>query len=81
MPGVHDYTKFLKRGYGRATDHASNDVRVGLLTREEGFELAKSIDTEKPRMLDDYLKLVGLTEKELEDIIKSQRTGKARELP
>ena len=22
MPGVHDFTKFLKRGYGRATDHA-----------------------------------------------------------
>lgn len=81
MPGVHDYTKFLKRGYGRGTDHASNDVRVGLMTQEEGFELAKAIDTEKPKMLDEYLKLVGLTEKELEDIIKSQRTGKAKELP
>ncbi len=29
MAGVHDYTKFLKRGFGRGTDHASADVRAG----------------------------------------------------
>ena len=41
MHGMHDYTKYLKRGFGRATDHASQDVRAGIITREEGFDLIK----------------------------------------
>ena len=36
-----------KRGIGRATVHASEDARRGLITREEGFELAK-YDIQKP---------------------------------
>ena len=36
--------KFLKRGFGRGTDFASQDVRAGIITREEGFELAKEYD-------------------------------------
>jgi hypothetical protein len=81
MAGIHDYTKFLKRGFGRGTDQASLDVRAGLMTREEGFEIAKATDTKKPGKLQEYLELVGLTEDELEKIIKSQRTDKAKELP
>jgi len=81
MPGVHDYTKFLKRGFGRATNHASQDVRAGLLSREEGLELAKKYDAKRPKILDYYLKITGLTEEEFEKIIKSQREGKAKELP
>ena len=48
MAGVHDYFNFIKRGIGRVTVHASEDVRRGLITREEGFELAKKYDTQKP---------------------------------
>jgi len=81
MPGVHDYTKFLKRGFGRATDHASQDVRAGLLSREEGFELAKEYDPQRPKILDYYLKIIGLSEEEFERIVKSHREGKAKELP
>ncbi|MDA0746029.1 MAG: N-acetyl sugar amidotransferase [bacterium] len=81
MAGIHDYTKFLKRGFGRGTDQASLDVRNGLMTREEALEVAKKVDTEKPGMLKEYLELVGLTEQELEEIIKDQRKGKAKELP
>ena len=79
--GIHDYTKFLKRGFGRGTDQASLDVRAGLMTREEAFEVAKKTDTKKPGMLKQYLELIGLSEQEFENIIKSQRTGKAEELP
>jgi len=81
MPGVHDYSKFIKRGYGRATDHASLDVRAGLITREEGFELAKKYDTERPKALDYYLEITGITEEEFINVLKSQRQGKAKELP
>jgi len=73
MAGVHDYTKFLKRGFGRGTDHASFDVRAGLLTREEGFALARKHDTERPGALDYYLEISGFTEQEFEDILTEHR--------
>jgi N-acetyl sugar amidotransferase len=81
MAGVHDYAKFIKRGYGRGSDHASQDVRAGLLTREEGFELAKKTDAERPEALDYYLQITGMTEREFIDTLKSRREGKAVELP
>lgn len=73
MAGVHDYTKFLKRGFGRGTDHASVDVRAGLLTREEAFELAKKHDTERPPALDLYLELAGFTEDEFNAVMAQHR--------
>jgi hypothetical protein len=73
MAGLHDYTKFLKRGFGRATDHASRDVRSGLLTREEGFELARKHDTKRPPILDWYLKITGVDEDEFFRVMKEHR--------
>ena len=35
--GMHDYLKFIKFGYGRATDHASKDIRANKITRENGI--------------------------------------------
>ncbi len=80
MAGVHDYSKFVKRGFGRGTDHASADVRAGLLTREEAFEMAKKYDSERPEMLDYYLKLTGYTEQQFMEIVKSHREGKSKYL-
>jgi len=81
MPGVHDYSKFLKRGFGRTTDHASHDIRNGLLTREEGFKLIEKFDFERPGALDYYLKVTGFTEEEFEKILFDKRTGAAVNLP
>ena len=78
MPGVHDFTCYLKRGYGRATFHASVDVRTGLLTREEGFELAKKYDAERPEVLDYYLKITGLSEKEFYETMEKHRVQPLR---
>jgi N-acetyl sugar amidotransferase len=73
MAGVHDYTKFLKRGFGRGTDHASVDVRAGLLTREEAFELAKQNDSERPPALDYYLQITGFSEDEFQAVMSAHR--------
>ena len=43
---IHQYIKVLKFGYGRATDHACEDIRNGKITREEGIELVRKYDTE-----------------------------------
>ena len=80
MPGLHDWTKFLKRGYGRATDQATKDVRAGLLTREEGFDIINNIDPKRPKILDYFLEQTGMTEKELIDAVKSLRVGNAKKL-
>jgi N-acetyl sugar amidotransferase len=81
MPGVHDYTKFLKRGFGRGTDMASQDVRAGLLTREEGFELSKEYDARRPEALDFYLQLAGYSEEEFHQIMAEQRLPQLRDQP
>lgn len=41
---LHQYIKVLKFGYGRATDHASEDIRLGLLSRDDGKRLVAKYD-------------------------------------
>lgn len=81
MPGLHDYTKFIKRGFGRATDHAARDVRAGLLTREEAFTLVNEFDSKRPEIMDFFLEETGMTEIELLEKVKALREGKAKDLP
>lgn len=64
MSGMHDFTCYLKRGYGRATEQASVDVRNGLLTRDEAFTLIREQDPVRPQALDYYLEISGSTEEE-----------------
>lgn len=75
MPGVHDFTCYLKRGYGRASFHASMDVRNGLLTREEGFMLARQFDPVRPEALDYFLKITGMTEDEFYNTMRSKKVA------
>ncbi len=70
MAGVHDFTCYLKRGYGRSTFQACFDVRNGLMSREEGFKLAQAIDSERPGALDYYLKITKLSEVEFYETLK-----------
>ena len=42
--GIHDYFKFLKFGFGRATDIACTHIRRGRLTRLDGIEIVKKLD-------------------------------------
>lgn len=80
MPGVHDMACYLKRGYGRATFHASMDVRNGLLTKDEAFDLIKRFDAERPDALDYYLKITGMTEAEFYEILAQHRQPKLKDV-
>lgn len=42
--GIHDYQKYLKFGFGRATDVACNLIRRNLLTRDDAIRLVKAND-------------------------------------
>ena len=46
--GIHDYFKFIKFGFGRATDIASSHIRRGRISREEGLEIVKLHDGKFP---------------------------------
>lgn len=71
--GTHDYLKYLKFGYGRATDDVSNDIRGGRLTREEGIEIIKKYDHVRPSDLDIWLRFVGMKEEEFHQAIEHLR--------
>tara|TARA_B100000035_G_C21030934_1_gene568419 strand:+ start:206 stop:1336 length:1131 start_codon:yes stop_codon:yes gene_type:complete len=62
--GVHDYLKYVKFGYGRATDHASRDIRLGKLTRKEGIEMVKKYDHVISDDLYHWLDYVKMSEKD-----------------
>ena len=70
---VHDYIKFLKRGYGKVTDHASREIRLKRLTREEGIGLVKKYQDKKPESLDLFLNWLGITENAFYYLIDQHR--------
>jgi N-acetyl sugar amidotransferase len=45
---IHEYFKFLKFGFGRATDHACMHIRRGRLTRDMGLSIVKRLDGKFP---------------------------------
>jgi N-acetyl sugar amidotransferase len=46
--GIHDYFKFLKFGFSRATDIACLHVRRGRITRQDALEIVKARDGKFP---------------------------------
>ncbi|MGH3051194.1 MAG: N-acetyl sugar amidotransferase, partial [Gaiellaceae bacterium] len=72
--GLHDYLKFVKLGYGRASDHACKDIRSGAMTREEGIEMVRRYDHVKPRRdLERWLVYTGLNEEEFDHVCDTWR--------
>ena len=71
--GVHDYLKYVKFGYGRATDHACKDIRAELMTRGKAVEVVNHYDPIKPRDLKRWLEYVGMTEDEFDRIADTFR--------
>lgn len=67
--GIHDYFKFLKFGFGRATDQLSYSIRRGLISREKAIKLVQKIEGKYPhtymgKSLKDILKKINMTENE-----------------
>lgn len=71
--GIHDYMKFVKFGYGRATDHACKDIRAGKITREQGIKYVKEMDHVKSKDLWRWLEYVGWTEEQFDKVADTFR--------
>lgn len=70
---VHDYLKYLKFGYGRATDDASMEVRHGRMTREEGVAQVVRYDAREPTSLAHYCDFLGITKEQFYATVDRQR--------
>jgi len=46
--GIHDYFKYIKYGFGRATDIANNHIRRGRISRADGARMVKRHDGQFP---------------------------------
>jgi len=69
---LHDYLKYVKYGFGRATDNACLDIRLGYITREEGVRLVNKYDGRLPKKsIKKYLEYTGFTQKEFDTIVDS----------
>lgn len=70
---VHDYIKFIKHGYSKVTDHASREIRLRRMTREQGMELVKQYSVIAPQHLSLFLDWLGITENSFHYIIDQHR--------
>lgn len=79
--GIHDYFKFLKFGFGRATDLVSIALRRGRITRKQGLEMIRLHDGKYPwtclgKPLNEILKKIDVTVEEF-DVICDRFTNKS----
>jgi len=72
---LHQYIKVLKFGYGRASDHACEDIRLGLLTRDVAKKLVKEYDLQPigEEYIEDICEFLEYDKKEFLDILDKFR--------
>lgn len=71
--GIHDYMKYIKFGYGRATDHVCKDIRAGILDRDTAIEIVRKMDPIKSKDLQRWLNYVDWTEEKFDAVADSFR--------
>ncbi len=71
--GIHDYFKFLKFGFGRATDLACMHIRRGRISRQDALKMVKMHDGKFPWVylgtpIEEVLKEIDMTLDEFIDV-------------
>lgn len=70
---AHDYIKFLKFGFGKVSDHASREIRLKRMTREEGIDMVMKYQKKQPNYLPLFLHWAGITEQEFYSAVNKHR--------
>jgi len=71
----HYYTTFIKFGIGRATYDASQEIRNGKITRDEGVALVKRYDSEFPnKYYSKILQYMGLSDNRFRECVDLARS-------
>lgn len=74
--GVHDYIKYLKYGYSKVTDHATREIRLKRMTREEGIAKVLEYSERNPADLSLFLDWAEMSEREFLDCVWNRRDGR-----
>lgn len=67
--GAHDWIKYAKWGYGKATDHACREIRLRRMTRSEGEAMARRYEGIRPRDLPRLLEFMKMTQEEFDEAV------------
>jgi N-acetyl sugar amidotransferase len=70
---VHDWIKYIKHGYGKATDHACREIRLKRLTREGAVKLVKEYQCNKPENLEQFLEWLGISQNAFTFLVDQHR--------
>lgn len=75
---IHHYFKWLKFGFNRVTDHASNEIRKNRLTRREAIKLVRKYDGLKPpkEYIKNFCLQIGISEKKFWEVANKFRNKK-----
>jgi N-acetyl sugar amidotransferase len=74
LDGMHYYMKYIKFGFGRATDDASHEVRDGHITREEAIALVNRYDGEFPaKYFVEFLDYLNISEEHFWNVVDQYR--------
>jgi N-acetyl sugar amidotransferase len=72
---VHDYIKFLKHGYSKVTDHASREIRLRRMSREQGLRLVQEFYNRQPQNLPLFLEWIGMKENGFKYLVNQHRSS------
>ena len=71
---LHDFIKWEKWGYGRATDHAVRELRLGRLTREDATLVAENYEATHPLHQELFFEWIGMTKNGFRFILDQHRS-------
>lgn len=71
--GVRDFSKAVKRGFGRTNHLANIAIRHGHMTREEGDRLQHEYDGKRPHSFGKFLEFLEMTEDEYMEILRTHQ--------
>jgi N-acetyl sugar amidotransferase len=74
--GLHDYIKYLKYGYSKVTDHASREIRLRRMTREEGIDMVKRYTEVEPADLPMFLDWIEMEKQDFFNCVWNRRDPK-----
>ena len=75
---LHDYIKFTKLGYSKVTDHASREIRLKRMTRNEGIKMVEKYSQLEPDEdnLKTFLNWADISKKDFYECINKHRDPK-----
>ncbi|MCW8914492.1 MAG: N-acetyl sugar amidotransferase [Magnetovibrio sp.] len=71
--GLHDRIKYAKCGYGKVTDHATREIRLKRLSRQQGLDLVKAYADHDAPDEQLFLDWQGMSHDELWELIDQHR--------